>query len=58
MCKNPRSLVQPTLHAPLQNAIDGLGKTHKESFRFLVSAIDVKLLHGVLLLQMGYYKLH
>ena len=39
--------------APLQGAIDSSGSAHvKESFCFLVPAVDIKLFHSVLALQM------
>ena len=44
------------LRAPLQGAIDGLGSANKESFCFFVPAIDVKLLHSVLPLQMRHHR--
>ena len=49
-------LFKPALRAPLQGALDGSGSANKESFCFLVPAIDLELLHGVLPLQMGRYR--
>ena len=51
-----KNIVQPTLCAPLQDAIDGSGSAYKKPFGFLVPAVDDELLHCVLPLQMLHHR--